>query len=86
MMGNPPGAGKKFSGRSDLVQLEQGGIADFTYLDVLPISLSDVEKDRQLARGVLCDYCFFGGPTKAALRTDFPTVAVIGPPGSHAGP
>src|SRR6516162_10986966 len=26
----------------------------------------------RLGRGVLCDYCFFGGSAKTALRSDFP--------------
>ena len=67
LMGNPPHHG-------NLINRAQSprGINDFNYLDTLPISLSQVQKDRNLARGVLCDYCFFGGPTKTQLRTDFP--------------
>ena len=41
-------------------------------MDSLPVSLEDVARDRELAPGVLCDYCFFGGPSKTALRDDFP--------------
>ncbi len=71
MMGSPPskGVGK---GESDRVQLEVGPRSGDP-LDHLPVSVSDLQNDRDLARGVLCDYCFFGGPTKTALRTDFPT-------------
>ncbi len=64
-MGNPP-HGKP------LYDPAQAPRTDFNYLDTLPISLADVAKDRDLIRGVLCDYCFFGGPTKATLRADFP--------------
>lgn len=67
-MGNPP---RKHPQLFDYEQ-QPWGIGDFTYLDTLPISLADVAKDRNLARGVLCDYCFFGGPTRTTLRTDFP--------------
>jgi hypothetical protein len=42
------------------------------YLDELPISLDAVRQNRSLATGILCDYCFFGGPAKAQLRSDFP--------------
>jgi len=44
----------------------------WTYLDSLPVSLDAVRQNRDLARGILCDYCFFGGPRKTKLRTDFP--------------
>jgi hypothetical protein len=67
LMGNPP-HGKPLYDRAQVPR----GIGDFTYLDTLPISLADVRRDRNLARGILCDYCFFGGPTKIVLRTDFP--------------
>ena len=43
------------------------------YVDTLPLTVAEIEANRNAARGVLCDYCFFGGPTKTALRTDFPT-------------
>jgi hypothetical protein len=69
LMGNPP---RKSRGTIyDRAQVPRG-IGDFTYLDSLPISLADVQRDRNVARGILCDYCFFGGPTKTTLRTDFP--------------
>ena len=44
----------------------------WTYLDRLPVSLDEVRQNRELARGILCDYCFFGGPTKTQLRSDLP--------------
>jgi hypothetical protein len=63
-----------FKGRQDPANAATiGDTADCGYLDHLPISLTAVQEDRNLARGVLCDYCFFGGPTKTALRNDFPT-------------
>ena len=51
-----------------------GGPAD----PPLPISLDAVKQDRNLARGVLCDYCFFGGPTKTQLQFRF---SISGDPG-----
>jgi hypothetical protein len=50
-MGNPP---RKHPGLYNRVQ-QPRGINDFTDLDKLSISLSQVENDRNLARGVLCD-------------------------------
>jgi hypothetical protein len=69
-MGNLP---RKLAGTGiyDRAQVARG-INDFIYLDTLPISLSAVQQDRNLARGILCDYCFFGGPAETQLRTDFP--------------
>lgn len=75
LMGNPP-HGKPLYDRA---QVPRAG-SDFDYLDHLPISLAEVQQDRDKARGILCDYCFFGGPTKTALRADFPTVPSGGLP------
>ena len=77
LMGNLPshGPGKGMLNRANSLR----DIGAFNYLDSLPISLAEVEGDRNLARGVLCDYCFFGGPTKIALRTDFPTSSGLPP-------
>jgi hypothetical protein len=44
----------------------------WTYLDALPLTAAEIAADRNAARGVLCDYCFFGGPDKTQLRADFP--------------
>jgi hypothetical protein len=44
----------------------------WTYHDKLPISVDEIRRNRDAARGILCDYCFFGGPTKKTLRNDFP--------------
>ncbi len=44
----------------------------WTYSDTLPFTAAQIAADRSIARGVLCDYCFFGGPDKAVLRADFP--------------
>jgi hypothetical protein len=52
-------------------------VARFEYLDSLPIPVPQLYENRDLARGVLCDYCFYGGPTKTQLRNDFPTVGGI---------
>jgi hypothetical protein len=68
LMGDPPRKHPTLRNEGQVAR----GIDDFTYLDTLPVSLADVARDRDLARGVLCDYCFFGGPTKTTLRTDFP--------------
>jgi len=63
-----------FKGRADPANVVTvGDTAGCEYLDHLPISLAEVLQNRNLARGVLCDYCFFGGPTKTDLRVDFPT-------------
>ena len=63
------GPGKGMSDWSNMIGNLSSG---WTYIDTLPISLDSVRQNRNLARGVLCDYCFFGGPTKTQLRTDFP--------------
>jgi len=42
-------------------------------LDHLPdgITLAQIRANRELACGILCDYCFYGGPTKSVwLLTD----------------
>jgi hypothetical protein len=44
----------------------------WNYHDTLPISPAQISQNRNAARGILCDYCFFGGPTNTTLRTDFP--------------
>jgi hypothetical protein len=66
--------GRKLAG-SGLQDTEAGfrGL-DFPwiYLDTLPVTLEKVRQDRNAARGILCDYCFFGGPSKGTLRNDFP--------------
>jgi hypothetical protein len=64
----------KLKGKGLVDKHDQGRDIDFPwiYVDQLPISLDDVRKNRDLARGVLCDYCFFGGPSKTQLRNDFP--------------
>ena len=70
-----------FKARVDLAnEATIGDTAGCEYLDHLPISLTALQKDRNLARPVLCDYCFFDGPAKTALRNDFPTAKGGGPP------
>jgi hypothetical protein len=36
----------------------------YIYSDALPFPLSEAGQKRH---GVLCDYCFYGGPTKTTL-------------------
>jgi hypothetical protein len=71
LMGNLPRSlrGKHIFNRA---QVARGIDYPWIYLDRLPISLAAVRENRELARGVLCDYCFFGGPTKTEVRDDFP--------------
>jgi hypothetical protein len=43
------------------------------YLDDLSnlpgcVTLDQIEADRSRARGILCDYCFYGGPTRTTLQ------------------
>jgi hypothetical protein len=67
-----PGKGP-FKGKHDHANVPYDLTYPWNYIDVLPISLDAVRQNRDLARGVLCDYCFFGGPTRQQLRTDFPS-------------
>jgi hypothetical protein len=71
LMGNVPGHGPG-NGMINRTNTPRP-VEDFNYLASLPISVAEIQRNRNLARGVLCDYCFFGGLTKTALRTDFPT-------------
>lgn len=41
-------------------QGESSGLVEYTYLDVLPFAESELEAHREQ----VCDYCFFGGPTR----------------------
>jgi hypothetical protein len=43
----------------------------YVYLDALPFPLSELNAHR---RGVLCDYCFFGGPTRTVPLMDIPEI------------
>jgi hypothetical protein len=43
---------------------------DWTYLDSLPFANEEQATARR--HGVLCDYCFFGGPTKSKLLVSIP--------------
>jgi hypothetical protein len=74
LMGNLPGKFRGTAAGYKAQQMQQARGLDFpwTYIDILPVSLDEVSRDRNLARGVLCDYCFFGGPTKTQLRSDIP--------------
>ena len=64
-MGVPKkGPGKGRADKANVEYVSQLGPSSFSYVDTLPISLEAVSQDRELARGVLCDYCFFGGPTR----------------------
>jgi len=72
LMGNPPRARGGKVALPDKVQAPRTLSYPWTYLDTLPLSLDDVRQDRERARGILCDYCFFGGPTRTSLRGDFP--------------
>jgi hypothetical protein len=71
-------SGKRVA-RDGVVLPEQQAHFDDLYLDTLPVSLAQIEEDRSTASVVLCDYCFFGGPTKSALRRDFPTQSGLPP-------
>ncbi|MGB8404419.1 MAG: hypothetical protein WCE30_10180 [Mycobacterium sp.] len=76
-MGNSPRAhpgryGPGLSNRTQQAAIGYLGTDWCTYLDALPLSLAAAQADRNLAHELLCDYCFFGGPTKTQLRTDFP--------------
>lgn len=69
-MGNPPKGG--LSTFVKHIPKARTGQFPWIYLDSLPLSLAEVQNNRDVARGILCDYCFFGGPTNSHLRTDFP--------------
>ena len=70
LMGQPP----RGTTLRDSAQGPRGIDFPWNYFDDnnLPVSLDAVSQNRDLARGILRDYCFFGGPTKTVLRADFP--------------
>lgn len=51
------------------VALATGHSRGFTYLDRLPFPLTEINEHR---RGVLCDYCFYGGPTRTVPLIEIP--------------
>lgn len=73
LMGSPPRARAGKVVLPDKVEMPRTLSYPWTYIDKLPLSLDEVRQDRDRARGILCDYCFFGGPTRTSLRTDFPS-------------
>lgn len=73
LMGKPPRPRGRRLALPDKVQAPRTLSYPWTYLDTLPLSLDEVRQNRDSARGILCDYCFFGGPSRTSLRTDFPS-------------
>ncbi len=73
LMGRPPRVRRGKVVFLDKLEAPRTLSYPWTYLDTLPLSLDEVRQNRDTARGILCDYCFFGGPTRTSLRTDFPS-------------
>jgi hypothetical protein len=62
------------------LRLAGGKSRGFIYLDDLPFPFSELNARR---RGVLCDYCFFGGPTRTVPQMRAP--GVVPDPGVYPG-